>query len=147
MLARSKWRHETSQFPSHPLIKRGHQRRLVCWRQTQSVLIAIRRRRKTFIHLIWNVQTLVETWDAFSIAARAWEHMERRKLSDPPHLACVRVVFALTPILNCFSKRAGFSGCFYLFSLGLKDKKKIKFVCVCVSVSEDSIILFFSFSS
>lgn len=76
------------------LIKRGHQRRLACWRQTQSVLIAIRRREKTFIHLIWNVQTLVETWDAFSVAARAREHMERRKLSDPPHLACVGAVFA-----------------------------------------------------
>lgn len=39
------------QFPLHPasivpLIKRGHQRRLVCWRQTQSVLIAIRREVK-----------------------------------------------------------------------------------------------------
>lgn len=114
--------------PSSPLIKWGHQRRLTCWRPTQSVLIAIRKERKTFIHLIWNVQTLVETWDAFSIEARAREHMERCKLSDPPDLACVGVVFALTPILNCFSKRVGFSVCFCLFSLGLENTVLCKWV-------------------
>lgn len=102
------------------LIKRGYQRRIVCWRQTQSRLIAIRRRGKTFIHLIWNVQTLVETWDAFSIAARAWEHMERCKLSDPPDLACAGAVFALTPVLNCFSIELAFLVVFICSQLALK---------------------------